>query len=93
MLDHYTETGISVIERARVRGSSVKDHYINNTDFSTEAVFDCEKELNNPSSPWALIVKKAVSAQVAGHVLYELTQVFASFARFRKDTHNKMSRH
>ena len=48
---YHCAIAMSVVEIARLRGSSVKGHHVYRTYFSVGAVFDCKRELHNHSNP------------------------------------------
>ena len=66
---------MSVVELAKLKESCVKGHHVYQADFVVGAGFSCERELRNPHSEWAIVVKKPESGEVVGHVPDDLARV------------------
>lgn len=63
-------------ELARLRESCVKGHHVYRSDFTVGAIFDCEQDLINTHSTWAIVVKKS-TGEVVGHVPDNLAEVLS----------------
>ena len=66
---------VELRELAKLKESCVKGHHVYQADFVLGARFSCERELRNPHSEWAIIVKKPESREVVGHVPDDLARI------------------
>ena len=80
---------MALVELARLRESCVKGHHIYRTVFIVGEVLICEREPSNRHSDWAIVVKKAETREVAGHVPDELARIIP-FAYHWKNTYFEM---